>query len=127
MSGRRGVGRWGTENSFPVLHLGQPIDSVVVEAFRHLIDPVADNPDIVDRLPPPVLITAQSQSPTSSTCAGPGTACCWTGHWRCWNRPPGPGPRIAAASRDHHELKIREKLGFHLWIRRNRPSPYWRC
>ena len=57
LSGRSGIGRWGTENSYPVLYLGQPTDSVVVEAYRHLVDPVADNPDIVERIPPRVLVT----------------------------------------------------------------------
>lgn len=42
LDGRSASGRWGTENGFPVLYLGRPTDSVVVEAYRHLIDPVAD-------------------------------------------------------------------------------------
>jgi hypothetical protein len=44
LEGRTATGRWGTENGFPVLYLGRPTDSVVVEAYRHLIDPVADSP-----------------------------------------------------------------------------------
>lgn len=31
-------GRWGPPDSFPVLYLGKPIDSVVAEAYRHLVD-----------------------------------------------------------------------------------------
>jgi hypothetical protein len=31
-------GRWGAPGTFPVLYLGRPIDSVVVEAYRHLVD-----------------------------------------------------------------------------------------
>jgi hypothetical protein len=42
LDGRSASGRWGTANGFPVLYLGRPTDSVVVEAYRHLIDPVVD-------------------------------------------------------------------------------------
>lgn len=49
------TGRWGTEGGFPVLYLGRPTDSVVVEAYRHLIDPIADNP--VPPISPRALIT----------------------------------------------------------------------
>jgi RES domain-containing protein len=45
--GRSAQGRWGVEDSYPVLYLGKPIDSVIVEGYRHLIDPV-DGP------PPPI-------------------------------------------------------------------------
>lgn len=31
-----GDGRWGRQ--FPVIYLGQPTDSVVIEAYRHLVD-----------------------------------------------------------------------------------------
>lgn len=31
------AGRWGED--FPVIYLGRPIDSVVIEAYRHLVDP----------------------------------------------------------------------------------------
>lgn len=42
--------RWGTAHGFPVLYLGRPLDSVVVEAYRHLIDPVVDGvPPVVPR------------------------------------------------------------------------------
>src|SRR5260370_17320144 len=33
-------GRWGPPRAFPVLYLGRPPDSVVVEAYRHLVDGV---------------------------------------------------------------------------------------
>lgn len=59
LQGRRSLSRWGTENGFPVLHLGRPRDSVIVEAYRRLVDPVADNPDIVDKPPPRVLVTCK--------------------------------------------------------------------
>jgi hypothetical protein len=31
-------GRWGAPGAFPVLYLGRPLDSVVIEAYRHLVD-----------------------------------------------------------------------------------------
>lgn len=41
-----------------MLYLGQPLDSVVVEAYRHLVDPVIDDdPSILDHLAPRALIT----------------------------------------------------------------------
>jgi RES domain len=40
LDGRTAFGRWGTPDGFPVLYLGQPRSSVVVEAYRHLVDPV---------------------------------------------------------------------------------------
>ncbi len=55
LDGRRGYGRWGTGDGFPVLYLGRPTDSVVVEAYRHLIDPVLDD---APPLQPRVLVTA---------------------------------------------------------------------
>ncbi len=55
LDGRRGSGRWGTKDGFPVLYLGRPTDSVVIEAYRHLVDPVMDGePILVSR----VLVTA---------------------------------------------------------------------
>lgn len=33
-------GRWGRTGSFPVLYLGRPEASVVVEAYRHLVDEI---------------------------------------------------------------------------------------
>ena len=33
-------GRWSTDGGFSVLYLGRPRDSVVVEAYRHIVDPV---------------------------------------------------------------------------------------
>ncbi|USX56460.1 RES family NAD+ phosphorylase [Lentzea sp. HUAS12] len=56
LNGRKGDGRWGTEHGFPVLYLGQPLDSVVVEAYRHLVDPV-DDPALARTLRPRVLVT----------------------------------------------------------------------
>jgi RES domain len=33
-------GRWAAEGSFPVIYLGRPPDSVIIEAYRHLVDDV---------------------------------------------------------------------------------------
>lgn len=54
--GRATYGRWGTRNAYPVLYLGQPTSSVVVEAYRHLVDPV-ENPDLLDQIGPRILAT----------------------------------------------------------------------
>lgn len=59
MEGRASYSRWSRARSFPVLYLGRPIDSVVVEAYRHLVDPVVDDPNILDHLVPRALVTAQ--------------------------------------------------------------------
>lgn len=56
--GRRAYGRWGTENGCNVLYLGKPTKSVVVEAYRHLIDPV-DDPKILAQIKPRVLLTCR--------------------------------------------------------------------
>lgn len=55
LAGRSATGRWGTEGGFPVLYLGRPRNSVVVEAYRHLIDPIADRP--LPPISPRALIT----------------------------------------------------------------------
>ena len=54
--GRQGYGRWGTEHGFPVLYLGRPTASVIVEAYRHLVDPVED-PAVRLAVKPRVLVT----------------------------------------------------------------------
>lgn len=33
-------GRWGAPGNHSVLYLGRPVESVIVEAYRHLVDPV---------------------------------------------------------------------------------------
>lgn len=58
MDGRAGYSRWGRDNGFPLLYLGRPTDSVVVEAYRHLVDPIED-PAIRDHLAPRALVTAK--------------------------------------------------------------------
>jgi RES domain len=50
LSGHVARARWGTPHGFPVLYLGKPVESVVVEAYRHFIDPVVDGvPPVVPR------------------------------------------------------------------------------
>jgi len=39
LSGSASGGRWGAEGAYPVLYLARPPDSVVVEAYRHLVEP----------------------------------------------------------------------------------------
>lgn len=39
LSGNASGGHWGPEGAYPVLYLGRPIESVVVEAYRHLVEP----------------------------------------------------------------------------------------
>src|SRR3954452_5881575 len=57
LDGRIYDGRWGTKPGFPVLYLGNPLDSVVVEAYRHLVDPV-ESPDMLAHIHPRILVTA---------------------------------------------------------------------
>lgn len=59
-------GRWGTADGFPVLYLGRPTESVIVEAYRHLVDPVIfeephDRARFVAGLMPRVLVTCTVQ------------------------------------------------------------------
>lgn len=58
LEGRASYSRWGRPRGFPLVYLGRPGDSVVVEAYRHLVDPV-DDPQILDHLVPRVLVTVQ--------------------------------------------------------------------
>jgi hypothetical protein len=57
LEGRRSNGRCGTRDGFPVLYLGRPVESVVIEAYRHLVDPVID-PLPPSAFAPRVLVTA---------------------------------------------------------------------
>lgn len=56
LEGRQGTGRWSTKNGFPVLYLGRPTNSVIVEAYRHLVDPVEDE-SMLAHLEPRTLVT----------------------------------------------------------------------
>lgn len=40
VEGSRAGGRWAAAGSFPVIYLGRPTVSVVIEAYRHLVDDV---------------------------------------------------------------------------------------
>lgn len=40
LSGSASGGRWGAEGAFPVIYLARPTASVVIEAHRHLVEPV---------------------------------------------------------------------------------------
>jgi hypothetical protein len=59
LAGRSANGRWGTEGGYPVLYLGRPTDSVAVEAYRHLVDPVATDDGSVPPIRPRALITCE--------------------------------------------------------------------
>lgn len=59
LEGRSAYSRWGRRLGFPILHFGRPTASVVVEAYRHLVDPAVDNPDIREQVAPRVLVTAE--------------------------------------------------------------------
>jgi RES domain-containing protein len=48
LSGSAAGGRWGPEGAYPVLYLGRPTNSVKVEAYRHLVEPIEGmRPDLV--------------------------------------------------------------------------------
>ena len=62
LEGSTRMGRWGTRGGVPILYLGRPQDSVVVEAYRHLVDPVeldtdADREAFMTGLVPRALLT----------------------------------------------------------------------
>lgn len=59
LEGRSAYSRWGRNPGFPLLYLGRPTESITVEAYRHLVDPVEDDPNILDHLAPRVLATAE--------------------------------------------------------------------
>jgi RES domain len=59
--GRAAYGRWG-DGDYPVLYLGRPADSVVVEAYRHLIDPIIDPEIGPPPLQPRALVTIRVQA-----------------------------------------------------------------
>lgn len=45
LDGHSRGGRWSVKGGFPALYLGRPEDSVVVEAYRHIVDPVEFDTD----------------------------------------------------------------------------------
>jgi RES domain-containing protein len=40
LTGSAAGGRWGPQGAYPVFYLARPIESVIVEAYRHLVEPV---------------------------------------------------------------------------------------
>lgn len=40
LTGSSSGGRWGAPGAYSVLYLGRPLESVVVEAYRHLVDDI---------------------------------------------------------------------------------------
>lgn len=58
LDGRRNYGRWGTAAGFQVLYLGRPTESVIVEAYRHLVDPIED-PALLAEIKPRILVTCE--------------------------------------------------------------------
>jgi hypothetical protein len=78
-------GRWGASRAFEVLYLGRPPDSVVIEAYRHLVD---DELDDAQALAASVLerriVTCEVDVPN------PGCACgSRAGIWPICRRPYG--------------------------------------
>lgn len=59
LGGVAAYGRWSRKGGFPVLYLGRPQDSVVIEAYRHLVDKVQGA--IASEVAPRVLVTCQVQ------------------------------------------------------------------
>jgi hypothetical protein len=45
LKGSAAGGRWGARRAFEVLYLGRPRDSVIVEAYRHLVEDELDDPN----------------------------------------------------------------------------------
>lgn len=58
LEGHAAPSRWGRDPGFPILYLGRPTASVIVEAYRRLVDPVED-PELRNQLAPRVLVTAE--------------------------------------------------------------------
>lgn len=40
LTGSAAGSRWGPEGAYPVLYLARPTESVIVEAYRHLVEPI---------------------------------------------------------------------------------------
>jgi hypothetical protein len=59
LSGNAFGGRWGEPGAYSVLYLGRPRDSVVVEAYRHLVDEFADQGMTGAMVGPRRLLTVQ--------------------------------------------------------------------
>lgn len=71
LDGYAAYGRWGTKGSFPVLYLARPTESVVVEAYRRLVDPV-ENPALLAEIRPRILVTCTVRMTDVVDLRGPG-------------------------------------------------------
>lgn len=52
LTGSNSGGRWGPRGGYPVLYLGRPRASVTVEAYRHLVNPFAEDGMTGDMIAP---------------------------------------------------------------------------
>lgn len=62
LDGFAAYGRWGRPDGYPVLYLGRPMASVILEAYRHLIDPIDDPAEraaLARNLAPRILVTVE--------------------------------------------------------------------
>ncbi len=59
LTGSDSGGRWGPPGAYSVLHLGRPRDSVIVEAYRHLVDPFAESGMTSDMVAPRRLLVCE--------------------------------------------------------------------
>lgn len=59
LTGSTSGGRWGPPRAFSVLYLGRPRNSIVVEAYRHLVDPFAAEGMTGDMISPRRLLTCE--------------------------------------------------------------------
>lgn len=59
LTGSNSGGRWGPPGIYSVLYLGRPSTSVTVEAYRHLVDPFAEDGMTGDMVAPRRLLTCE--------------------------------------------------------------------
>jgi RES domain-containing protein len=59
LTGSNSGGRWGPEGGYSVLYLGRPRSSIAVEAYRHLVDPFAENGMTGDMIAPRRLLVCK--------------------------------------------------------------------
>jgi len=59
LTGSNSGGRWGPTGAYCVLYLGRPRASVVVEAYRHLVDPFAADGMTGEFVGPRVVLTCE--------------------------------------------------------------------
>jgi RES domain-containing protein len=59
LTGSNSGGRWGPPGIYSVLYLGRPRSSVAVEAYRHLVDPFAEDGMTGDMVAPRRLLSCE--------------------------------------------------------------------